>query len=150
MPKERFKITPAVYLYLEKDGMVLLQRRFNTGYEDGNYSLVAGHLDGGETFSQAMIRESKEEAGIILKLEDLQVVHVIHRQIISKDVGARERINIFLKAKGWSGELKNMEPDKCDDLNWFPLDNLPQNTIPYVKQAIESIQKGIFYGEFGF
>jgi 8-oxo-dGTP pyrophosphatase MutT (NUDIX family) len=40
-------ITPASYFILEKDGKVFLARRFNTGYEDGKYSLVAGHLDGG-------------------------------------------------------------------------------------------------------
>ncbi|MFH0856765.1 MAG: NUDIX hydrolase, partial [bacterium] len=49
MPKERFKVIPAVYLFLEEDGKILLLRRFNTGYEDGNYAFVSGHLDGGES-----------------------------------------------------------------------------------------------------
>lgn len=61
---ERHSNIPAAYLTLFRDNKVLLLRRCNTGYEDGNYSMVAGHVDQGETFTQAIIRESNEEAGI--------------------------------------------------------------------------------------
>jgi 8-oxo-dGTP diphosphatase len=150
MAKERFKITPASYLVLEKDNKVLLLRRCNTGFQDGNYGLVSGHLDGGESFKEAMIREAKEEAGIILDINDLDVVHVLHRNEIFNDIGARERIDVFVKAKKWNGEVKNKEPNKCDDLSWFSLDNIPENTIPYIKHVLENINKNIFYSEFGF
>lgn len=150
MSKERFKITPASYLVLEKDGKILLLRRFNTGYEDGKYSLVAGHLDGQETFRQAMAREAQEEAGISVNADDLQVIHVMHRLSNYKDVGIHERVDVFIKADIWKGEPRNMEPHKCDDLSWFPLDALPENTIPYVRQALECIQKGVTYSEFGW
>lgn len=42
--KERFKVVPAVYLVLRRGEGVLLLRRANTGYQDGKYSLIAGHL----------------------------------------------------------------------------------------------------------
>ena len=48
-PKKRFKLIPSVYIILVKDGKTLLLRRQNTGYEDGNYGLVAGHADGDES-----------------------------------------------------------------------------------------------------
>ncbi|MFH1669466.1 MAG: NUDIX domain-containing protein [Candidatus Woesearchaeota archaeon] len=67
MAKKRHQNVPASYLTLFKDDKVLLLRRFNTGYEDGNYSMVAGHVDPGETFTQCIIREAKEEAGIELE-----------------------------------------------------------------------------------
>ncbi len=145
MNKERFKLIPTSHLILIKDDKILLLRRFNTGYEDGNYSVIAGHLDGNETFLQAMVREAKEEGDINIKPEDLEIVHVMHRKAPNE-----ERIDFFIMAKRWEGELKIMESHKCDDLSWFELNNLPKNTIPYIKQAINNIKDKIFYSEFGF
>jgi len=145
MNKERFKLIPVSHLVLIKNNKILLLRRFNTGYEDGNYSVIAGHLDGNETFIQAMVREAREEGSIKIKPEDLEVVHVMHRKELNE-----ERIDFFIMAKRWEGEPKIMEPHRCDDLSWFELNNLPKNTIPYIKQAIDKIKDKIFYSELGF
>ena len=142
---EQFRIYIAAYLMLIKDGQVLLLRRANTGYQDGNYSLVAGHLDGAETAKQSIIREAEEEAGIKLKPADLEVVHVMHRYRTD-----REYIDIYLKTNAWEGEPTNMEPEKCDELKWYALGNLPDNIIPEVKFALENMKKNIFYGEIGW
>ncbi len=146
MAMERHKIIPASYLVLIKDNRVLLLRRFNTGYKDGMYSFVAGHVDAGETFTRAIIREAGEEAGITLGVENLKMAHVMQRCSSADENG--ERIDAFFTASKWEGEITNKEPDKCDDLAWFDLDNLPENIIPYIKHAIECIQNNIFYSEF--
>lgn len=143
--QEKFKFYAATYLVLAKDNQILLLRRFNTGYQDGNYSLVAGHLDGGETAKECMIREAREEVGIDLNPEDLEVVHVLHH--ISTD---REYFDIYIRASHWAGEVTNMEPEKCDELMWCDLNALPDNILPDIKQVLEDIKKGVHYGEFGF
>jgi len=117
----------------------------NTGYEDGNYGVIAGHLDGGESVTAAMVREAEEEAGIIIVPSDLRVAHVMHR---TKDDG--ERIDFFLTAKTWQGEPTNKEPHKCDDLSWFEINHLPSNVIPYVKSAIQDYSREISFSEFGW
>jgi ADP-ribose pyrophosphatase YjhB (NUDIX family) len=150
MAKERHKAVPASYLILIKGGKILMQRRFNTGYMDGYYSLPAGHVDKGENFSECCVRESKEEVGVIVKLEDLKVAHVMHRNSTPEYDETNNRIDIFFTTDKWSGDVEIKEPDKCDDLNWFSLDNLPQNTIPYVRQAIDCFKKVIFYSEMGW
>ena len=141
---ERFKAPVAVHLFLVQDGQVLLLRRYNTGYFDGNYSVVAGHLDGGEEVRAAMIREAREEAGIEIAPEDIRVVGVMHR--LSND----ERIDFFLTADRWSGEIRNMEPEKCDQLDWFDADTLPENVVPYVRKALANFRAGVWYDSFGF
>ena len=56
----------------------------------------------------------------------------------------------FFIAKKWKGIPTNEEPQKCDDLAWFPLNRLPKNTIPYIRVAIKKYLKKIFYSEFGW
>jgi len=142
MKKERFKLIPSVYLILIKDNKILLSRRYNTGYFDNNYSFPAGHLNGGETLKQAMIREAREEVDVTLDPADLELIHVMNRKIPDN-----ERIDFFFTAKKWQGEPKIMEPEKCDDLRWFDLDNLPKNIVPYIRQAIDSFLNNIIYSE---
>lgn len=143
MPK-RFHLKSAVHLLLIRDGQILLLRRFNTGYEDGNYSVVAGHLDGGEQIKAAMIREAEEEIGVRVAPPDLEVVGVMHRR--SDD----ERIDFFLVATTWAGEITNREPHKCDQLTWVDLDALPANVIPYVRRAIDNYRHGRWFDSFGW
>lgn len=144
MTTERFKLLSAVHLFLIRDSKVLLLRRFNTGYEDGKYSVIAGHLEGDEEVKAAAIREAREEAGIEISPQDLQVVGAMHRK--SDD----ERIDFFLTATSWSGEITNKEPDRCDQLAWFALDKLPDNVIPYVRRALDNYRRGHWFDSFGW
>lgn len=134
----------AVHLILVRDDRILMLRRYNTGYEDGNYSVVAGHLDGGEELKDAMIREAREEAGIDVCRSNLEVVGVMHFK------GDTEYVHFFLKTSIWSGEITNTEPDKCDDLSWFDIHDLPDNTVPYIRKAIENYCNGIWFDTFGW
>lgn len=139
----RFTVPVAVHLFLLRGREILLLRRFNTGYEDGKYSVIAGHLDGRETVLAAMEREASEEAGI--GLVRARVAGVMHRRA---DDG--ERIDFFVTCNEWSGELRNLEPDKCDELRWVPIGALPPNTIPYVAAAIDAWRAGNWFSSFGW
>lgn len=140
----RHKIIPAVFLILRKGDQVLLQQRANTGHEDGKYSLVGGHLEGNESATVALCREIKEEIGIDVQVQDLKFAYVLHKQTES------ERIDLFFVAEKWQGTPHICEPDKSTELKFFPLNNLPNNTIAYIAQALGDIQKGIRYGEYGW
>lgn len=132
----------AVHLFLRRADQVLLSRRYQTGYEDGHYSVPAGHVDGGETVREAMMREAEEECGILP--QDLTMVGVMHRR------SAEERVDFFMEAQRWRGDLVNREPHKCDELRWVAMADLPANTIPYIRFALEQYQRGAWYSEFGW
>ncbi|MGG4498226.1 NUDIX hydrolase [Brevibacillus reuszeri] len=144
MNTDRFTMPVAVHLILVRGTEILLLRRYNTGYEDGNYSVPAGHLDGDEEVVAGAIREAKEECGIDLTASELRVVGVMHRRSVD------ERIDFFLVASSWSGEIINCEPEKCDELRWVDINHLPENVIPYVRQGIVNYKNGQWFDSFGW
>jgi ADP-ribose pyrophosphatase YjhB (NUDIX family) len=142
---QRFLVRSAVYLIPLKENKVLLSRRFNTGWMDGMYSLIAGHLDGNESVTTAMIREAYEEAKIVMTKNDLEPTTVLHRKSLDQ-----EYIDFFFVTKNWEGEITIGEPDKCDDLSWYEIDNLPENTLPYIKEVLSNYKNKIPFSESGW
>lgn len=140
----RAKFPVTVHLLFFRGSQILLLRRFNTGFEDGNYSVPAGHLDGGETVRGAAVREALEEVGVRIDLNEVEFATVIHRR--SDD----ERVDFFVHIKKWQGEPFNAEPQKCDELRWYDVGALPENTIPYVRRAIQNYSQAVPFEEFGW
>ena len=137
--EERLRIKVAVFLILEKDGKYLFSQRKNTGYRDGFYTVPSGHVDPGELPVAAMVREAGEEIHISLDQKDLDFVHVLFQQ--------DSYIDFYFKARVWSGEPINGEPDKCSDLRWATLDELGELVVPKVAHALLAIERGVLYSE---
>ena len=140
-----FSVPVSVHLMLINDNKILLMRRKDTGFADGFYSMPAGKLEPKESVENAIIREVEEEININIKNETLKTI-----QVMNRNGSDRERIDYFFTVDRWSGELKNNEPNKCDDLKWFDINNLPENTIPYIKEAINNYNKKIKFSLFGW
>lgn len=140
MPEDHEPKT-ASYLIFEKDGKILLHKRKNTGFKDGYYSLVAGHVDEGESFKQAMVRETEEEVGVEVTEDDLEPVHVLHR------IGDNPYVDVFFRVTDWEGEITNEEPEKCSEIRWVDPEHIPEKTISYVKEAVRERNSEKFYGE---
>ncbi len=109
----RAKFPVTVHLWFFREDQILLSRRFNTGYADGQYSVPAGHLDGGETVMDAAAREAAEEVGVNIEPGDMTFSTVMHRMEGDQE---DERVDFFVHVRRWQGEPFNAEPDKCDDL----------------------------------
>jgi len=140
MPMPGYKITLKVRLILYYKGQILLLKQTNPN--GGNYTLVGGTIEKGESARQCLIRESFEEAGILLKEKDLQLVHVLQK------VTAREqRMVFYFKAYRWEGELKARETHKFKEAEWFDLDALPKNLTGTVRQVLHEYRKGNLYSE---
>ncbi|MFD0696941.1 NUDIX domain-containing protein [Paenibacillus sp. GCM10027628] len=136
----------SVHLLFYRDNEVLLLKRKNTGFEDGKWSVVAGRMDGGEEVKAAAIREAKEESGVDIKPDDLEVVGIIHRKNTNS-----EWVDFFLNVHAWEGQIINMEPEKCEELSWFNVNELPENMISYIRMAVlKERNNGVWFESMGW
>jgi 8-oxo-dGTP diphosphatase len=138
----KFPVT--IHLLLIRDNQILLLKRFNTGYMDGKYSVPAGHLDGEESVRMAGIREGREEVGVEIEPSQMVFAGVFHRH------EGDERVDFFFLVRNWGGEPVNCEAGKCSELRWSEIDHLPENTIPYIRRAIENVRFGVLFEEYGW
>jgi 8-oxo-dGTP diphosphatase len=134
----------AVYVVFLKDDMVLLHRRKNTGWLDGWYDAPAGHLEPGESFLEAAVREAAEETGVKITPNNLELFHIGQAET------NRLYTYLMFRVKNWEGEPKLVEPDKAEDLNFYPLDKLPSKIPPYTRSGIENVKStGISFSYLG-
>ena len=135
MNKERFKMPVSVQVIIfNKNEEVLLLKRKSTGFSDGLYGFIGGHVEKNEQVIDAAIREVKEEIGIDIKKENLLFKSVMNRKVNENT----EYIDFVFIAKEWQGNIINMEPEKCSELTWYQINNLPQNIIDFEKYLIEN------------
>lgn len=139
----------ACFVLLQKDGKVAMVLRRNTGWMDGYYGLPAGKVEYHETYKAGAVREAKEEAGVIVKESDLKFVHVAHRHGEERG-GFMDWVDIYFEADKWEGELHNAEPEKSEQLDWLDINDLPENIVPPVRDALTRIAKKEFYSEYGW
>lgn len=153
MTHGRFVVVPAAYVFLLRDGVagpeVLLQLRQGTGYMDDHWAAAAaGHVEQGETAVDAARREAVEE----IDVHDLDLQFVTAMQRTRGGEPIDERIDFFFTARSWSGEPRIVEPAKCADLRWCPLDALPEPVVPHELSVLQAIRSGTTapYSTFGF
>lgn len=120
-------------------------RRTGTGWMDGLFSIPAGGLEAGETIRMAAVREAREEVGVEIDPGDLAYAHTLHSMTEGNDW-----VGHFFTVTAWTGIPRVCEPDKHGDLVWCSVRSLPEETIPYVRQALMAIDAGETYSEFGW
>ena len=144
---ERFKLIGGVFCLIIKDNKVLMELRKNK-FDAGLYSLVGGCMEDGETVKQAAVREIKEEVGLEVHEDDIEVISVLHR--ITPKPDSWQSIEFVLLVNKFSGNPNLLENNVCGDLKWFPLENLPQNISHCAKQAIDNYINKEMFSEINF
>ncbi len=146
----RVRLVAAAYLLLvQTDGVggghepeVLLHLRQHTGYRDGHWALVAGHVETGESVVAAALREAHEEVGVAVAAADLVSVTTVHRTVVGGGP-IEQRVDVFFAADRWSGEPQVREPSKNAGLRWWPLGQvvagLPEPCVPHELRVIELV-----------
>ena len=122
------------------DGKILIGKR--KGSHAPVYSIPGGHMEVGETFEHAAIREIQEETGLTIK--NPRVIAVTNNLETFKKEGVHS-ISIVLHAKDFSGKLRIMEPEKCEGWQWCDPNDLPQPHFDASILAVECYLKNKVY-----
>jgi ADP-ribose pyrophosphatase YjhB (NUDIX family) len=141
----------ACFVLLRRGKKIAMVLRKNTGYMDGYYGLPAGKGEWFETFTSGAIREAKEEAGVAIVPENLRFVHMVHRheedRVTKKFM---DWVDVYFEADTWAGEPFNAEENKAESLDWLDINDLPENIVPPVREALVHIASGKAYSEYGW
>ncbi len=135
-----------------EEGKIALVLRSNTKWMNGHYGMPSGKVEHAESFSAAAVREAKEEIGIDVAIEDLEHAITVHRYSVEEnnDKENMEWVDVYFEVNNYQGEVHNAEPHMHDEVAWFAVDELPDNTIPAVKATLEAWAEGKKYLEYGY
>lgn len=138
-----------VMLILTREDHVLLAQRQGTGYADGQWNLPSGKVEAGEHVLAAIVREAHEEVGIRLDPAALRPVGAVHY----RNPEGQTRLGLFFATEtdpARQGLPVNAEPHKCAKIDWFPIDILPHDTVPYTATGIDLYRRGDNLAVFGW
>ena len=121
-----------------KDNKVLFGKRKGS-HGEGEYAFPGGHLDYMETIEDCAKRETFEETGI--EIENIRFQFVAN--VCKYKPKHYLHIGVIVDYK--SGEVQLREPDKCENWNWYSLDNLPEPLFWMAKLAIDSYKTKEIY-----
>lgn len=142
---DREKFLSAVYLIIKNnEGKILVQRRQGTKLWPGFLALPAGHVDEGENVYDAVIREAREELSIIITKNDIVDSFVVNR----RNKSLMPYFDVYFEISSYKGQIKINEPEKCSELKWVNIDNLPNDMVDFEIDAIKNRQRNIMFSTF--
>jgi 8-oxo-dGTP diphosphatase len=125
-------------IFNDKNEILLLKRSKNSKTDREMWSRPGGTVEFGETIEDALIREIKEETNLDIKIiKPLDITNDLKQE----DGMLKHWIAIGFLGKVIGGELKNMEPNKHEEVSWFSLDNLPDNITKYTLNGLNIVLK---------
>lgn len=138
MSREEF--LSAIYMIIKNEkGEILFQRRCGSKLWPDFLGLPAGHVDKGEDVYQALVREAREELNIDINSKDIEDTFVVNR--VNKNL--KPYYDVYFVIKNYKGIIKINEPNKCQELKWVLLDNMPEDVIEFEKIVLDNYEKGI-------
>lgn len=121
-------VVPYAAVLLDDGGRLLLGRQY------GGYPCPpGGRIEDGETPRGAAARELLEEAGVVVRPDELVLLDVVDH--LGKTNAVTHRGHWYA-ARSWSGEPVNTEPAKCEGWRWYPYDELPSGMDDYTAAIV--------------
>ncbi|MGM1047009.1 MAG: NUDIX domain-containing protein [Bacillota bacterium] len=119
---------------LDENNCILLVLRKKSP-EAGYWSLPGGKVEYMEKVENAVIREIKEELGIDIEIERLLCVtnHIVQSENV-------HWVAPTFVAHIINGNVQNKEPHALQEVQWFPIDDIPDNITITTEYALEQLK----------
>jgi 8-oxo-dGTP diphosphatase len=137
MDEQRPKVGAGVVII--RNGKTLLAKRKGSR-ASGTWGSTGGHVEYGESPTQAVIREAQEELGI-------EIGGFVFVSCTNMLKHGKHYIDISFTGEIISGEPYIREPDKIEEIGWFALDALPSPLFEPVRIVLEAMKSGEHYFE---
>lgn len=135
--KDYIGVGGGVLIFNKKKEILLMKRGKGVRNNVGYWSKPGGKVEFGETAISMVKREIKEETNINIDVWGI-LPHTDH--IIKKERQHWLAINFVANYR--KGELKNMEPHKCDEVKWFDISKIPNKIEQTTREAIKNYKAG--------
>lgn len=131
-------VTCVFYCHDGKGNLLMHKRSKNCRDEQGRWDPGAGSMEFGETFLEAAKREIREEYCAVPKNVRLWTTSNVLRW---NGKTRTHWIALLFTAEVDSKKAKIGEPEKMDDIGWFPIDKLPRPLHSMVKKHLKMIRE---------
>ena len=136
MENEKPKVGLGVMIF--KDDKVLMGKRKGS-HGEGEYAFPGGHVEHLESFETCARRETLEECRIEIKNIKFQFLANVTAY------APKHYVHIGLTAEYASGDLKVMEPEKCESWDWYNIESLPEPMFAMCVLAFKALKSGDNY-----
>lgn len=137
---------------------ILLGKR-KGGSGDGTWGIPGGHLENEEMLAECAVRELYEECGMRGRNATFLCVAHCHQRARHEERKKKKEVSVAAKeGKNYmqvafaiesDDEPKNMEPEHCSELAFFPLHELPEPLFFAHRGLFEMIQNGEVFRDEG-
>ena len=120
-----------VGVVIRKDNKILLGKRKNA-HGPGSWCCPGGHLEFMESIEECARRETMEEVGLTIK----NIQKAVYTEDFFKEE-YRHYITMLVTTDWESGEVELLEPEKCEEWQWFSWHDLPEPLFLPLQNHIE-------------
>lgn len=118
MENNEVKVGVAVFVF-KNMSFPMLRRQGSHGA--GHWSIPGGKLEFGESIEDCAARECREELGV--EIQNPEIIGITND--IFEEEG-KHYITVWVAADHKKGAPEIKEPEKCSEISWFSLQNLPE------------------------
>lgn len=130
-------IAVGVVIFNDEGKLFITKRGQGASNDRGKWEIPGGGVDFGETREDAAKREIKEENDI-----DVEIVDMLHTTDHLLPEEGQHWVTTTFICKHIGGEPKVMEPEKCEALGWFSIEEAEQLDLSHItKHDLAAIKK---------